>query len=98
MTPGGGVDVGPCVSAETASRADLEAAVSDQPGMPPALARVQARAVVCARHTGDSGVRVAAEQQYFDWQHGATGWKFRDRTVGEWPLGAIAGGHRIRPI
>ena len=84
-TPGGDVDVGGCVGADAASRAELEASVSEEPGRASALARVQARAVACARQVSGTRVRVAAEQRFFDWQHGATGWKFKG-VVGDWPV------------
>lgn len=76
------VDVGDCVRADRPTIAELEAAArSEAPGdTPVALARV----VNCAARVSASRVRVLADQRSFDWVRGATGFRFRNRVLGDW--------------
>ncbi|MGE0394160.1 MAG: hypothetical protein AB7I25_13885 [Vicinamibacterales bacterium] len=85
VTADGDVDIGACVREDEQAFLEMEAAVSAGPGreLPH---RAVSRSLECGRQAGGTRVRIEADQRFFDWQRGATGWKFRDRIVGDWPL------------
>jgi hypothetical protein len=64
---------------------ELESAAAGERDASPLL-QVTARVTTCGREVGASHIRVLADQRFFDWERGATGWKFRDRVIGEWSL------------
>lgn len=85
VTPEGDVDIGACVRGDEAVLHELESAAAAERDASP-LPQVTARVTTCGRDAGASGVRILADQRFFDWERGATGWKFRDRLIGEWSL------------
>lgn len=85
VTPGGEVNVEACVRADEPAFHALESALETgrQGGVP-----VREGATRCAREAGATAVRITADQRFFDWERGATGWKFHDRVVGDWAVGS----------
>ncbi len=81
---GPALDVGDCVRADRATVLELEAAArsASVSEMPVARGRV----VECASRVSASRVRVLADQRSFDWERGATGFRYRDRLLADWPV------------
>jgi len=84
------LDVGDCVRANRPAIRELEAAAAAEPV--PDLPVARRRVVSCAAEVGAERVRVLADQRTFDWDHGRTGFRFRDRLLAEWPVPTVAAG------
>lgn len=85
LTPAGGADVGACVHRDDEAVRELESAVSAGTDVG-AQPRARAAVMTCAREAGGTRVRIEADQRFFDWERGATGWAFRNRLVADWPV------------
>ncbi len=79
-------DVGDCVRRDRAAVDELTA-VAGQDAVVPLPARARDQVTTCARAVdGGTLVRVLADQRIYDFEHGRTYYRYRDRVLGEWKL------------
>ncbi len=77
-------DISDCLGADAPVQQELETAA--RAGTAPRTPVTRQHIVDCAATFRATRVRVLAEQRTYDWEHGRTGYRFRDRLVAEWPV------------
>ncbi|MEQ1730411.1 MAG: hypothetical protein ABL982_18755, partial [Vicinamibacterales bacterium] len=77
-------DISDCLGADAPARQELETAA--RVGTAPRTPVARQYVVDCAATFRATRVRVLAEQRTYDWEHGRTGYRFRDRLIAEWPV------------
>lgn len=81
--PSGEREIDDCVHPDEQVIDDLQASALAATSPAPAS---RARVVTCAAAVGATAVRVVADQRFFDWERGRTGYRFRDRVIATWPV------------
>lgn len=80
-------DIGDCVRADTHAIQLMSEALRTGGAIELVPADARERITSCANELSDAAaVRVLADQRTFDWENGRTGFLFKDRLLGEWPL------------